>query len=139
MTPDQLAALHTHCFARPRPWSAEEFASLLDSPHTFLLTRPQGFLLGRTVADEAELLTLAVFPDARRQGIARDLIADFAATSRSRGAARAFLEVAADNQPAQALYRATGWRETGRRRRYYGADLDAIVMELPLDGRQEGS
>lgn len=138
MTPDRLAALHARCFARPRPWSGAEFSALLESPHTFLLTRPRGFLLGRVVADEAELLTLAVAPDARRQGIASALVAEFAATSRVRGAGRAFLEVAADNVAAQALYRATGWRETGRRRRYYGPDLDAIVMDLPLDGGQEG-
>lgn len=138
MTPDDLAAIHARCFTRPRPWSAAEFAALLDSPRAFLLTRPQGFLLGQTVADEAELLTLAVAPDARRQGIARDLIAEFAATSRARGAAQAFLEVAADNAAAQALYHAAGWRESGRRRRYYGPDLDALVMTLRLAPGQEG-
>lgn len=138
MIPDQLADLHARCFTLPRSWSSAEFADLLASPHAFLLTRPHGFLLGRTVADEAELLTLAVAPEARRQGIARDLLAEFAATSRARGATRAFLEVAADNAPARALYRATGWREAGRRRRYYAPDLDAIVMDLPLDGPQEG-
>lgn len=138
MTPDRLAALHGACFSTPRPWSVGEFAALLDSPHVFLLTRAHGFLMGRVVADEAELLTLAVAPDARRTGIARDLMGEFAATSRGRGATRAFLEVAADNAPAQALYRATGWRESGRRRRYYGPLLDAIVMILPLDPGQQG-
>ena len=138
MTPGLLAALHRRCFTLPRPWSATEFAALLDSPHVFLLARPQGFVLGRAAADEAELLTLAVSPDARRRGIARGLVAEFAATSRARGATRAFLEVAADNGPARALYAAAGWRQAGLRRRYYGPDLDAIVMELPLDGRQEG-
>ena len=138
MTPDRLAHLHGLSFTRPRPWTAAEFAGLLDSPHAFLLARPKGFLLGHVVADQAELLTLAVAPDARRQGIARDLVAEFAATSRARGAARAFLEVAADNGPAQALYLAAGWRESGRRRRYYGPDLDAIVMTLDLDPGQEG-
>ncbi len=132
MTPDRLADLHARCFTRPRPWSAAEFAALLDGPHAFLLIKPQGFLLGRVIVDEAELLTLAVDPDARRQGVARDLVAEFAATSRARGAASAFLEVAADNTPAQALYHAAGWREAGRRRRYYGPDLDGIVMVLPL-------
>lgn len=138
MTPDDLAAIHARCFTRPRPWSAAEFAALLDSPRAFLLTRPRGFLLGQTVADEAELLTLAVAPDARRRGIARDLVAEFAATSRARGAAQAFLEVAADNAAAQALYHAAGWRESGRRRRYYGPDLDALVMTLRLAPGQEG-
>ena len=115
-----------------------EFADLLASPHAFLLTRPDGFLLGRLVVDEAEVLTLAVAPESRRQGIARDLMDNFAATSRDRGATRAFLEVAADNAPAQALYHGTGWRESGRRRRYYGPDLDAIVMALTLEPVQQG-
>ena len=46
--------------------------------------------------------------------------------------------VAADNAPAQALYHGTGWRESGRRRRYYGPDLDAIVMALTLEPVQQG-
>ena len=138
MTPDGLAALHARCFVHPRPWSGAEFADLLNSPHAFLLTRPQGFLLGRTVADEAELLTLAVAPEARRRGIARALLAEFAATSQDRGATRAFLEVAADNGAARALYHAAGWGESGRRRRYYGPDLDAIVMTLALPPVQQG-
>lgn len=139
MTPDRLAALHARCFTRPRPWTVAEFADLRASPHVFLLTRPDGFLLGRLVVDEAEVLTLAVAPEFRRQGIARDLMVDFAATLRDRGATRAFLEVAADNAPAQALYHATGWRESGRRLRYYGPDLDAIVMALTLEPVQQGS
>lgn len=138
MTPDRLARLHGACFVRPRPWTAAEFAGLLDSPHVFVLSRPEGFLLGRVAADEAELLTLAVAPAARRRGIARGLLAGFAATSRARGAVRAFLEVAADNAPAQALYRGAGWREAGRRRRYYAADLDAVVMGLDLGRGQQG-
>lgn len=138
MSPGDLAAIHARCFIRPRPWAAAEFASLLQSPHAFLLSRPDGFLLGRAIADEAELLTLAVAPEARRRGMARDLVAAFAATSRARGAARAFLEVAADNLAAQALYRGAGWHDAGRRRRYYGPDLDAVVMTLPLGPGQEG-
>lgn len=138
MTPDRLAGLHRACFVRPRPWSAAEFAGLLDGPQVFLLTRPDAFLLGRVVADEAELLTLAVAPPARRQGIARALMAEFAATSRARAAARAFLEVAADNHPALALYRGGGWREAGRRKGYYAPDLDAVVMALTLRDAQQG-
>lgn len=138
MTPDRLARLHAACFLRPRPWTTAEFAGLLESPAAFLLSRPHGFLVGRVVADEAEVLTLAVDPATRRQGIARTLLAEFAATSRAKGAARSFLEVAADNTPAQALYHGAGWREAGRRRRYYADDLDAIVMVLDLNHGQQG-
>ncbi len=138
MTPDDLASLHAQCFDdAPRPWSAREFHDLLALPHSFLLTRPQGFLLGRVIADEAELLTLAVAPAARRQGVARDLTADFAATSQRRGAAAAFLEVAADNTAARALYDTLGWQDAGVRRNYYRPGRDAVVMRLDLPPAQK--
>ncbi|RNF35140.1 GNAT family N-acetyltransferase [Paracoccus methylarcula] len=138
MTPDQLAALHARCFTTPRPWNADEFSALLASSGSFLLTRHDGFLLGRFVAEEAELLTLAVAPEARRRGHGLALTREFAATARAMGACDLFLEVAADNHPAQALYAALGWRETGRRRGYYAPGLDAVVMHLGLAKQQEG-
>lgn len=130
MKPAELARLHALCFTTPRPWGEAEFASILSTTGAFLLTRSHGFLIGRIIADEAELLTIAVAPDARRTGTGRALMAEFNATSRDKGAATAFLEVAADNHAALALYRATGWQQVGQRRRYYGPDLDAIVMRL---------
>lgn len=133
MTPQALATLHARCFdAAPRPWSADEFADLLESFGAFLLTQPGGFLLGRVIADEAELLTLAVAPDHRRAGLGRTLTTAFAATSSERGARTAFLEVAAANDPARALYSRLGWHEAGRRRNYYGAGIDAVVLRLAL-------
>lgn len=129
MTPAQLATLHRRCFsAHPRPWSGDEFGELLSSTLNFLLVRPHGFLLGRTVADEAELLTLAVAPEWRRQGVARDLLREFSLTSRQRGARQAFLEVASDNAAAIAAYAGDGWARTGLRRGYYAPDIDAVVM-----------
>ena len=133
MTPDQLAALHARCFpGHPRPWSAAEFADLLANALNFVLIRPQGILLGRVVADEAELLTLAVAPEARRMGLARALLAEFAQASSARGAGEAFLEVASDNAPAIALYTGNGWQGAGIRRDYYAPGIDAVVMRLPL-------
>ncbi|WP_394197106.1 GNAT family N-acetyltransferase [Litoreibacter albidus] len=135
MTPEAQAALHAKCFTTPRPWSAAEFASL--APSSFTLSHPHGFLLGRVVADEAELLTLAVDPAARRQGIARHLVETFKSTAAAQGASTAFLEVAADNTAAIALYRATGFEPAGRRRGYYRrADapaLDALVLRCAID------
>ncbi|MBU3028583.1 GNAT family N-acetyltransferase [Paracoccus marinaquae] len=128
-----MAVLHARCFAgAPRPWAADEFSALLAARGSFLLSRPEGFLLGRTVADEAELLTLAVAPEARRQGLGRDLTARFATAAAGRGAGTAFLEVAADNRPARALYAGLGWTEAGRRPGYYGAGRDALVLRLAL-------
>ena len=137
MSPDALAALHAACFDTPRPWNAAEFASLLASTGCFLIAVPTGFVLGRAVAGEAELLTLAVSPNARRHGTGKALVAGFADEARCRGAGEAFLEVAADNTAARALYAATGWQDAGRRPGYYrtpdGAAVDALVMRRSLD------
>jgi [ribosomal protein S18]-alanine N-acetyltransferase len=138
MTPQALAAIHAASFVVPRPWSDVEFASLLASPGVFLLTESDGFLLGRVVADEAELLTLAVAPTERRKGIARRLVGQFLTEAMSRGANRAFLEVSAENPPAVMLYRAIGFVEEGRRKAYFratdGRTTDAIVLSFNLQG-----
>ncbi len=134
MTPDpaRLAAIHAASFTNPRPWSAREIASLLSDRTTVLIEDAAGFALGRAVADEAELLTLAVAPDERRRGIGACLLARFLVAARDHGASRVFLEVAADNEAALALYRRHGFFETGRRRGYYRDSppdaVDAIVM-----------
>lgn len=139
MTTAELAALHARCFTSPRPWNEAEFTDILGVTGSFLTFQPDGFLLGRVIADEAELLTIAVDPNSRRRGTGRRLIADFVTEAHDRGATTAFLEVAADNLPALALYRATGWQDAGSRRNYYGPDQDAILMHLPLtEGEQSG-
>ena len=127
-----MAALHARCFTTPRPWRADEFAETLGMPGTFLLPRPNGLLVGRIILDEAELLTLAVAPEARRQGLGRALLSGFTTALRERGVASAFLEVAADNIAARALYRSENWQQCGVRRRYFGPRTDAIVMRLVL-------
>jgi ribosomal-protein-alanine N-acetyltransferase len=87
------------------------------------------------VAGEAELLTLAVAPPARRRGRGRALLAAFEQGARERGACEAFLEVAADNAPAVALYAGAGYSELGRRPGYYSraaGAVDALLMGRAL-------
>ncbi|WP_380057848.1 ribosomal protein S18-alanine N-acetyltransferase [Falsihalocynthiibacter sp. SS001] len=133
---DALADLHARCFVTPRPWSAAEFSALLDQKHVFLIQHQGGFALGRAVAGEAELLTVAVPPEARRQGTGRTLLEQFEEESRRREATESFLEVATDNHAAIALYSAAGYDDSGRRTKYYrspnGAFLDALVMRKNL-------
>ena len=133
MTAEELAALHGRCFRVPRPWTVAEFAGFMADPLAFVLIEGDaGFILGRAVAGEAELLTLAVAPEARRRGLGRKLVARFLYQARLRGAEQAFLEVAAGNAAARALYARCGFAESGRRRGYYrgpdGVAVDAIVM-----------
>lgn len=135
MTPEEMAALHARAFTMPRPWSAAEFRDLLASPRVFLCQRDGGLLLGQVVLDEAELLTVAVEPNSQGRGIGRALVTDFLAQARARGAASAFLEVAADNAAGLAVYTACGFAPTGRRKGYYhgpqGA-VDAVLMGRAL-------
>jgi ribosomal-protein-alanine N-acetyltransferase len=141
--PASLAAIHTAAFTTPRPWSADEFAALLTGPGAFLCTEPGGFLLGRVIADEAELLTIAVRPEIRQRGLGARLLATFLDEARARGAMTAFLEVAADNAAALRLYANVGFVETGRRPRYYttpdGHRIDALVLSHSLPPAPDNS
>ena len=136
MTPAEMAALHARSFSTPRPWSEAEITELLASPLVFALTRPGAFLLGRVVAGEAELLTIAVHPDQRRSGLGGALVDAFVTEARARGGESAFLEVAASNTAARALYANCGFAPAGRRRGYYhrpdGTSEDALVLVRSL-------
>ncbi len=127
-----MAAVHAACFATPRPWSSAEIASILDSAFAFVLTEPSGFLIGRVVAGEAELITLAVDPRARKRGTGGRLVDGFLTEAKARGAESVFLEVLATNLPAQSLYARKGFEPKGKRRGYYqsptGARVDALVL-----------
>lgn len=140
MTPDALADLHRRCFRSPAPWTKADFAGFLADPLAFLLVEGDaGFILGRAVAGEAEVLTLAVAPESRRLGLGRKLLARFVYQARLRGAQRAFLEVSSDNAAAIALYESSGFSRVGRRPGYYKTPenewLDALILarDLPLD------
>ena len=137
MTPGQLAVLYAAAFPQSRGWTPDEFRHLISQPGAILTCDgTAGFALGRIIVDEAELLTLAVAPKARRAGIGRRLLSGFVTDARKQGANRAFLEVAADNQAALALYTQSGWRESGRRLAYYARDpgpaCDAILFTKHL-------
>lgn len=131
-----LAAIHAEAF--DAPWPASAFAGLLDQPGVVLEAGGDGFILIRVVADEAEILTLAVRPSARRAGLGVRLTRVAAHRSWSAGARRLFLEVAEDNVAALALYARMGFGLAGRRPRYYArpgrAPADALLLVLNLVG-----
>ena len=94
---------------------------------------PVGFSLVRAVADEAELLLLAVNRAEQGKGIGQMLLDEFIRSARSRGATRLHLEVR-DGNPAMSLYRDAGFMQAGRRRNYYhgpeGEAYDAVTLVL---------
>ncbi len=91
-----------------------------------------GFVLARVAADEAEILTLAVAPAMRRHGLGRELMQAAMAAAAGRGAASVALEVAERNAAARSLYAGLGFAGVGRRRGYYGAGGDALILWAAL-------
>lgn len=95
--------------------------------------RLAGFIVTRCIADEVEILNLAVAPAERRRGLARSLLEAALAAVRESGIRRAFLEVRESNAAAIALYRRQGFAETDRRSRYYASPAeDAMVFSREL-------
>ncbi|MBI5939952.1 MAG: GNAT family N-acetyltransferase [Caulobacterales bacterium] len=130
----QLAVLHASAFERP--WDEAAFEALLVTFNVFgLMLDGQGFILCRAVADEAEILTLAVAPLVRRNGVGRALVEAAAQTAHARGADSLFLEVASDNVAALGLYAGAAFEPAGLRKAYYASGADAVVMRRTLNTR----
>jgi ribosomal-protein-alanine N-acetyltransferase len=128
-----LAAIHAACFAGPDAWSADALAALLASPGVSgLVHSGGGFILLRAALDEADIVTMAVDPSVRRQGIASTLLAAALAHACACGITSVFLEVAEQNQAAIGLYRSHGFTQAGLRPRYYADGANALLLRLPL-------
>jgi [ribosomal protein S18]-alanine N-acetyltransferase len=128
-----LAALHALAFPPAQAWSADAFGRLFALPGVFgVIADGEGLALFRAVADEAEILTLAVIPPARRRGLGAALLEAGLAGAAARGAQACFLEVAAGNEAARGLYAAAGFAEVGRRPGYYEDGADALVLRRAL-------
>ena len=126
---NELENLHRVCFPG-RPWSAGEFADLKKSGCDIMASQ-NGFVVWRVVADEAEIITIGVHPDARRGGIAAAMLTLVENDVKTRGGKKIFLEVAENNVPARALYEHNGYVRVGVRPKYYNG-VDAILMEKAL-------
>lgn len=134
MTSAEMARIHAAAMRHERPWQAAEFDALRANPHTHVTQDAHGFALWRAIAGEAELLTIAVDPKAQGQGVGTALMSAWMHAA-GRVAQEAFLEVAADNAPARALYARSGFDTVSVRPGYYAraqGKVDALVMRRPL-------
>jgi ribosomal-protein-alanine N-acetyltransferase len=139
----QLSVLHGASFRDG--WSDADFRTWLSRPEAFatLAIRANvnreweavAFGLALAAGDDAELLTIATLPDARRQGVGREILAALDREAQKRGLARWVLEVARSNVAAGALYKSAGFVEIGVRKAYYlqgeGRE-DALVLSRPV-------
>ena len=124
---DVLSEIHSAAFRRG--WSGAEFEAMLVQPgvhailaqyrNTFGWRTPAGFILYRIVADEAEILSVAVIQECRRRGIARLLLEEALRHLYREGARKIHLEVEDSNLAALGLYRGMEFSESGKRAGYY--------------------
>lgn len=130
-------------------WPAQEYAAMLAPVGNsaiwryLLVADAQGELLGYAVGKLlltsagalGEVENIAVAADSRLQGIGGELIRAVVEWCASHGAKEVELEVRAGNHAAIAMYRRTGWRQTGRRPKYYQDPAeDAVLMTVVLPG-----
>ena len=94
-----------------------------------------GFCIARPVNDQAEIITIAVDPAQRGQGVGYRLMAQTFETLKSSGVSVLFLEVAEDNAAAKALYDRCGFTPIGKRPAYYrreGGRVAALTFRKDL-------
>jgi ribosomal-protein-alanine N-acetyltransferase len=132
---DQVVAIDQVSFSLP--WPARSFQyELTENPASRswvveLDGRIVGMIVIWLIVDEAHIATIATHPEFRRQGIGGQLLLHALRSARMEGARKAFLEVRAGNLAAQAMYRKHGFKEDGRRPRYYNDNHeDAVLMSL---------
>lgn len=151
---EQMARIHQLSFPEGDAWSTESFRRLAFAAEettaqqsAFLALIPAnkkitegeeqihilcGFLLLRTVANESEILTLAVHPDHRRHGMAQRLISQALKEAQEHKSIEVFLEVAEDNAAARALYDGFGFSLAGRRPEYYAHGRAGLTLRHVL-------
>lgn len=122
---DEIANLHKLCFPN-KPWSASDFADLKKSGCEIIVSQ-NGFAVWRNVADESEIITIGVAPDARRNGIASAMLVIIEKNIKNQGVKKIFLEVASNNIAGKKLYENNGYKVVGTRPKYYDG-IDAILM-----------
>lgn len=126
----------------PDPWNRPALATLLQDSQSLVLsaedgTEIVGYAAFGRLADQAELLRLAVSPRRRRRGIAALLLREGFSRLGELGVVKVFLEVRPDNRAALELYRVFGFEEVARRRRYYRDGSDAVVLAVDLESLVE--
>ncbi len=114
-------------------WSRQALTEFILQPEALALISerggmPTGFILGRMVADEAEILDLAVSEEYRRQGEGRALLAEILRRFAESGVSRVFLEVRESNRAAIEFYERIGFRQSGRREGYYREPQEAALV-----------
>ncbi|MEO5800744.1 MAG: ribosomal protein S18-alanine N-acetyltransferase [Gemmatimonadales bacterium] len=121
------------------PWTTEQLRTALTWPGAVVMAAElsdgsvAGYVLGRVIVDEGEILTIATDPTRRRTGIGRALLTAALAAMVQRGAHAVWLEVRASNEAARQMYQHAGFVAAGLRKGYYRRPVeDALVLRRDL-------
>jgi ribosomal-protein-alanine N-acetyltransferase len=132
-----VLALEEELFA-PDTWTAAMYRDELSRPDTrhYLVAEDDDGIIGYggliAYDDEAHVATLGVAGARQGEGLGAQLL-DALLAEADRRSPVVLLEVRADNEVAQGLYRRRGFTEVGRRRGYYQpSGTDAVVMKREL-------
>jgi len=149
---DVVARLETLCFQSP--WSGQMISGTLEhgclllySPaeSRFLCGPPDlapltlnirddylGYILAQNLADDLEILRLAIVPEARGRGLGSQMLDEFLVAvrkKRERGHWKILLEVSENNQVARRLYARSGFQPVSRRLNYYPGGEAALILQ----------
>lgn len=132
--------------AYPFPWSRGIFRDCLRAGYPAWVLEHDDGVIGYGVlsmaAGEAHVLNVCTAPHGQGRGHGRRLLRALLQVARGAAIERVFLEVRPSNGVAIDLYASEGFREIGRRPRYYPAHAgreDAMVMALEFGGNKTGS
>jgi ribosomal-protein-alanine N-acetyltransferase len=138
-----LSKIHEECF--PNYWDSNAFTNFFGIENTRAVLvelhdgkkpQPVGMMVYRVVHEQSDIITIAIRPNWRRQGLARELLSRAFSHARALGAKAMFLDVEEGNQAAMVLYDRLGFKQINRRKGYYkqkdGSYTDALVMTCAL-------
>ena len=128
-----VAAIEKECFGR-EGWSERSVAGELTNALALWLVAEEngtvaGYVGSQTVCGETDMMNVAVTADFRRRGIGEMLVNALVEELKALESHSLTLEVRASNTPAQALYEKLGFKEVGRRPKYYqNPREDALIL-----------
>ena len=126
------------------PWCADDFLLASQRNVSLRVAEESGIVCGlivlRIIADEAEILNLAVESSQRRRGTGSRLMTDAISACKAAGVKKIYLEVRDSNGGARSFYLRMGFNEAGRRREYYRQPSeDALVLVRTVESVRKTS
>ncbi len=132
----EICRIEAECFSDP--WSEASLRSAALNPRFVSMTalyggKISGYAFMFTIADECDILNIAVTEKARRLGIGAALLDTLLNKAKERGSRNAYLEVRGSNTPAVTMYEKFGFTPYGSRKDYYkNPTEDAVLMKKSL-------